>query len=86
MRREEQTPEQRAIYAERARERNRMKCRRRKAKRRAEQLAGTNAPGMSKTHPVYRRRLPPIPDMLMKSELRAFLAQAMRNTAEQVSQ
>lgn len=35
---------------------------------------------ISKTHPTYRRRLPPVPDMIEKSELRAFLAQAVRNT------
>ncbi len=83
MKRELQTPEQRAIFAERAAARREAKNARKREKRRAERSGALAlAPaGMSKTHPTYRRRLPAVPDMVMKSELRAFLAQAVRNTA-----
>lgn len=81
MSRENQTPEEQAMYAERARARNRLKMARRKAKKLAARAAAA-APGLSKTHPTYRRRLPALPGLTLKSEQRAFLAQAVRNTAQ----
>jgi len=84
MRRELQTPEQRAIFAERLRARNQAKNAGKRAKRRAERQAALESVplGLSKTDPTYRRRLPPVPEMETRAELRAFLAQAVRNTIE----
>jgi hypothetical protein len=67
------------MYAERARERERLKTKRRTAKRKAKRLA-TVSLEPSKTHPAYRRKLPPLPQMVLKSELRAFLVLAVKNT------
>lgn len=39
-------------------------------------------PGTTKTSPVYRNQLPRLPDGLSKNELRAMIAEAVRNTAE----
>lgn len=60
------------------RERDRLKKARKRAKARAEKLAALT---FSKTSPAYRRQLPPMPPM-SKSELRALLTAAVRNTAE----
>jgi len=75
-----QSPEEAIIYAERRRERNRIKCARRREKRRAKALDSPALAGISKTDPTYRRRLPPGPLLISKSEMRAFLTQAVRNT------
>lgn len=60
------------------RERDRLKKQRKRAKRKVEKLSSMT---FSKTSPAYRRQLPPIPEMT-KAELRAYLAVAVRNTAE----
>lgn len=75
-----QTPEEAAMYAARRRERNRIKCARRREKIRDERLQQPAIKGLSKTDPTYRRRLPPGPVLISKSEMRAFLTQAVRNT------
>lgn len=82
MRREDQTPEQREMFAERRRVRDRAKSKRRKAARRAAKIAASPLITASKTDPVTRRRLHgPAPEMT-KNEMRADLALAVRNTAE----
>jgi hypothetical protein len=37
--------------------------------------------GISKTHPSYRRRVPPVPYMDLPSDRRNFLRQAVLNTS-----
>ncbi len=64
---------------EKARAKNRLKSAKRRARKRAEKRH-IFKPEISKTCPAYRRRLPPVPEMVRKSELRAFLAEAVRNT------
>lgn len=80
-----QTEEERELYAERRRIRNKLKHQKRRAKQKAAALVAGNAPalpiGISKTHPTYRRRLPAVPEIITKADMRAFLAQAVRNTA-----
>ena len=58
--------------------RDRAKKARKRAKAKAAKLAALT---FSKTSPAYRRQLPPMPPM-SKSELRALLTAAVRNTAE----
>lgn len=79
MRREDQTPEQRAMFAERARLRDQMKSARKRAKRRAEKLAELKRP-VSKTSPEYRRRFLPAVRLDRRGVL-DLLAEAARNTA-----
>ncbi len=67
---------------EKSRAKNRLKSAKRRAKKRAMKERHTFKPEISKTCPAYRRRLPPVPEMVLKSELRAFLAEAVRNTAQ----
>ena len=65
------------------RERDRLKKQRRRARRKEEKrqiLASTN---FSKTSPAYRNLLPSLPEMT-KAELRAMIAQAVRNTQAMV--
>jgi hypothetical protein len=57
-----------------------VKKRRRRAKIKAAKLA-LHAVTVSKTSPIYRRRLPIMPEMT-KNQLRAVIATAVRNTAE----
>lgn len=52
----------------------------RKAKRRAAKATTLAAKGISKTAPAYRKLLRPVQEM-SKNELRAMLAEAVRNTA-----
>lgn len=81
-----QTEEEREMYAERRRVRNKLKHQKRRAKQKAAALAAGDVAampiGISKTHPTYRRRLPAVPEIITKADMRAFLAQAVRNTAE----
>lgn len=81
MRREDQTPEQRAMYAERRRERDRAKSKRRKAEARAAKAKAVTVVA-SKTDPVTRRRLYGHAPEMSKTQLRAMLTEAVRNTAE----
>lgn len=83
MRRDEQTPEQREMFAERRRARDRAKSKRRKAVTRAAKRA-TEAPlkSLSRTDPVTRRRLYGFAPEMSKDKMRAIIAQAVRNTAE----
>ncbi len=69
-------PSQASMDARRARER--IKKARKRAKSRSAKLGALM---FSKTSPAYRRQLPALPEMT-KSELRAMIAQAVRNTAE----
>jgi hypothetical protein len=84
MSRYNQTLEERELFAERRRLRNKLKHQKRRAKAKAAALAAgaisALRPGMSKTDPTYRRRLPSVPEMLTKADMRAFLTQAVRNT------
>lgn len=67
-----------------AREANRRKQAKWKASQKAKPataaLTVRAVPGTSKTSVIYRNQLPPLPEMT-KNELRAMLAQAVRNTA-----
>lgn len=81
MKREDQTPEQREIFAERRRERDRAKSKRRKAEVRAAKAKAITIV-TSKTDPVTRRRLYGRAPEMTKIQLRAVIAQAFRNTAE----
>lgn len=76
------TPDQRALFAERLRARNANKNAKKRQKRREANSASRTSlpPGMSKTAPTYRRRLPAVPEMLTKADMRAFLTQAVLNT------
>lgn len=68
--------------SEAAKEARRVRDRAKKARKRAKAKAAKLAAlAFSKTSPAYRRQLPPMPEM-SKSELRAILAAAVRNTAE----
>lgn len=67
-------PSQASIDARRIRDR--AKKARKRAKNRADKLAVLT---FSKTSPAYRRQLPQLPEMT-KPELRAMIAQAVRNT------
>lgn len=71
------TPENAELFRERAMARDRAKKARRRAKRRADRLAKAS---VNKTCPVYRRSLPPIPEMHSKEAMRAFITQAVLNT------
>lgn len=78
---EDQTAEHRAAVIEHRREGDRAKSRKRKAQRRAAKIAAAPLQAASKTDPLTRRRLHgPAPEMT-KNEMRADLAQAVRNTA-----
>lgn len=81
--REKQTPEQREMFAERRRARDRAKRKRQHAAARAAKRA-KEAPlkSPSRTDPVTRRRLYGIVPEMSKDRLRAIIAQAVRNTAE----
>lgn len=79
MRREDQTPEQRAMFAERARARDRAKKARKQAEKRAAKLAELKRP-ISKTSPEYRRRFVPAVPLDRRGVL-DLLAEAARNTA-----
>lgn len=78
MRREDQPPEMREMYAQRALARKKAKAEKRKAQRMGERQS--IPPQISKTCPSYRRRLAPLREMVSKSDLREFLAEAVRNT------
>ena len=80
--RKDQTAEQIAMFAERRRERNRAKSKRRKAEKRAAKIVASPIRVENKTDPVTRRRLYGFAPEMTKNELRAVLAQAARNTAE----
>jgi hypothetical protein len=64
----------------RARARDAAKKRRKNAKLKAARIAAAIVEPISKTSPLYRRRFAPLPDMT-KGELRAMLAEAVRNTS-----
>ncbi|MGB6080257.1 MAG: hypothetical protein WBF99_12435 [Xanthobacteraceae bacterium] len=74
-----QTPEERAMYAERAKERDRLKSARKRAKKRAAKQVEFKQP-ISKTSPEYRKIRFPKFDEGSKSELRSILTQAVLNT------
>jgi len=78
------TVQQAVEFEERASERARLRDRAKKAgKRKAKRSHASNPAApltMSRTSPEYRSRLPAAPDMT-PSERRAFLAEAVRNTA-----
>lgn len=63
-----------------AKDARRIRERVKKARKRAKERAAKIVLGRSKTDPAYRRQLPALPEMT-KSELRAMIAQAVRNTA-----
>lgn len=79
MSRYNQTPEERTMYAERARARERAKDVRKRQKRKAEKIAALKRP-INKTSPDFRNRLLPVQN-LSKRELKAMLAEAVQNTA-----
>jgi hypothetical protein len=75
------TPEQQAMYDANKRERERRKQQRKRAKRALAAGERFIEPGTSRTSPIFRNSLPRLPEM-SKSELRAMLAEAVRNTSE----
>jgi hypothetical protein len=72
------SPDEQAIVDEQRRQRDRAKKRRKRAARGQTFIPD---PSKSKTGPIYRNSLPRAPEMT-PNERRAFLAQALRNTAE----
>ena len=82
---EKYTPAEKHAMSDRRAAKLKRKYAARRARRKAAARAGVPAvvidPCASRTSPIYRNRLPRIPQM-SKSELRAMLTQAVRNTAE----
>ena len=80
------TPEEQDEMDRRRRESDRRKLERRRGRKRERTAAQRGStiiidPTASRTSAAYRSRLAPLPEMT-KNELRAMLAQAIRNTAE----
>lgn len=79
--RKDQTPEEREMFAERRRARDREKSKRRKTAARAVKIAAAPIIVGNKTDPVNRRKLYGRAPEMTKAEMRRDLSQAVLNTA-----